>query len=794
MSGNGSDLLRGSGHGTAARQPVRRAPSGTGGGRKAAPELVGRDRQVADATALLDRLRAGRGGALVVSGTPGTGKSALLEHLCGLLDTEVRVLAVPGDDDGTAYAWLHQLLRPVRTFRHRLPPAQQTLLARAADPSEAAGLDPFPLALAALNLLAEAAARRPLVMVVDDLDRLDHAGFTALGFVARRLASEPVVLLGAMAESSRHRGEALGLPVLTLDRLDGPDATRLVDLRAPGLPSGLREHVLTEAEGNPRALDRLAREAQRAILRRGLHSTWPYSAGPEPATGFPREPKSRSSNPAGARLPHPQAGAGTVPAGASGDDDAAALVALARRMADAGENDLALRVLSSAAVRVFWIEGSPDAGQRIAALCTALSGVHEPRLLAVLAATSPVNHGALVADRLRHWADHPGGDRDCDLLLASAALMSGAPELAASFSATAVPTLRLKGNPGPLARALTLQAMSAALRCDLPTAAMTAAEAVRLSQETGQPLLYASARAAQALAAALGGRAERTRTAIGEPEEEATAAAVGGSAAEAQARAEETADLAAALGARPALAAATAALAHLAAARHDTAAALGHLLRLHGPASAAFHPVLSPYWLIDLADAALLAHRGDEALSVMDRMARDAAVTPSRALHIGVRFARAVLADDADAEPLFADALAADLTRLPFARARTQLAHGEWLRRRRRDAQARTPLRAARDAFDALGARSLADRARGELRASGEASAEHTPNVRELLNPQELQIALMVAEGLTNREIGERLYLSHRTVSGHLHRIFPRLGVASRAALGRLLRASEVTG
>jgi DNA-binding NarL/FixJ family response regulator len=80
--------------------------------------------------------------------------------------------------------------------------------------------------------------------------------------------------------------------------------------------------------------------------------------------------------------------------------------------------------------------------------------------------------------------------------------------------------------------------------------------------------------------------------------------------------------------------------------------------------------------------------------------------------------------------------------------------------------------------------------ARRELRASGESSRRRTPEARDELTPQELQIAQMAADGMTNREIGERLYLSHRTVGSHLYRIFPKLDVTSRAELGRVLGAA----
>ena len=99
----------------------------------------------------------------------------------------------------------------------------------------------------------------------------------------------------------------------------------------------------------------------------------------------------------------------------------------------------------------------------------------------------------------------------------------------------------------------------------------------------------------------------------------------------------------------------------------------------------------------------------------------------------------------------------------------------------------RAPLRAARDAFDALGIEPWAQRARRELRASGETSRRRASDSLDDLTPQELQIAQLVAQGLSNRAIGDRLYLSHRTVESHLYRVFPKLGVTSRSQLAAAL-------
>jgi DNA-binding NarL/FixJ family response regulator len=112
---------------------------------------------------------------------------------------------------------------------------------------------------------------------------------------------------------------------------------------------------------------------------------------------------------------------------------------------------------------------------------------------------------------------------------------------------------------------------------------------------------------------------------------------------------------------------------------------------------------------------------------------------------------------------------------------------GRWLRRQRRRAESRAPLREAIGLFDALGATRWSERARQELRATGEKIGPRTADARDHLTPQELQIAQLAAAGLSNREIGERLFLSHRTIGSHLYRIFPKLGITARAQLRDVL-------
>jgi DNA-binding transcriptional ArsR family regulator len=124
---------------------------------------------------------------------------------------------------------------------------------------------------------------------------------------------------------------------------------------------------------------------------------------------------------------------------------------------------------------------------------------------------------------------------------------------------------------------------------------------------------------------------------------------------------------------------------------------------------------------------------------------------------------------------------------MPIEQARLELAYGSWLRRQRRLAESRQPLRSAQMTCELIGATTWAQQARAELRAAGERLSTNGPAARELLSAQELQIARLAADGLSNREIGERLFLSPRTVSSHLYRIFPKLGISSRGQLASRL-------
>jgi DNA-binding CsgD family transcriptional regulator len=130
----------------------------------------------------------------------------------------------------------------------------------------------------------------------------------------------------------------------------------------------------------------------------------------------------------------------------------------------------------------------------------------------------------------------------------------------------------------------------------------------------------------------------------------------------------------------------------------------------------------------------------------------------------------------------------------PYERARTELVYGETLRRRRQPKEAREHLRVALELFEQVGATLWAERARVELRGSGETARKRDPSTIDQLTPQELQIARIVAEGASNKEAAAQLFLSPRTIEFHLRHVFAKLGVTSRAQLAGLPLGAERSG
>jgi DNA-binding CsgD family transcriptional regulator len=205
---------------------------------------------------------------------------------------------------------------------------------------------------------------------------------------------------------------------------------------------------------------------------------------------------------------------------------------------------------------------------------------------------------------------------------------------------------------------------------------------------------------------------------------------------------------------------------------------------ISAPGVLASHTVAALWVLMDLVEAAVRTGRNAEAAAHAAAM-RDAglaAISPRLALLTAG--SAAIAAPAHEAAELFEDALAIPGTDLwPFDLARVQLSYGEHLRRARATIDARRHLSAALGTFQRLGARPWAARASDEMRATGLVAPRATAPGSAHLTPQQREIALLAATGLTNKQIGERLFLSPRTVAAHLYQIFPKVGITSRAAL-----------
>ncbi|WP_433605923.1 AAA family ATPase [Dactylosporangium sp. CA-139114] len=899
--------------------------------------LVGRREESRRLDELLDGI-AERGAAVLVRGEPGIGKSVLLATGArAAAGRGLRVLSAVGVESQPQlpFAGLRALLEPVLAGVADLPaPQRDALRCALGEPVAEGGPDLFLTALATLDLLAEAAAGTPVLLLVEDAQWLDRASADVLAFVARRLEAEPVVLLAAIRDGFDTPFDAAGLAELRLERLDAAAAGELLDARAPGLRPGLRRRLLLEAAGNPLALVELplapvpagagafpaawlpltarleqafgARVAalpavtRTLLLVAALNDTdllaeilaagrlvagrrcGPEDLGPavaacladiEPGGGrlHLRHPLMRSAlrQRAGdaersavhaalvdvlagqpnrqvwhraAATPGPDEGIaadldaaadrayrqGAVVAAVAALQRAAELsldvrAGIARRIRAAeiafelgrqdlvdrlldevepatlstaerarlawvrggfrehaqegrqgvrsligfahsvladGDTDLALMLLGAAGTAAFWNDPGPDVRGDVVEVAERMPiDPADARLVGILAYTAPIDRGAAVIDNLWLWAPDAGGDPLAARLLGNAAAAVGAFDLSLQFATAALGPLRAQGRLGFVARALITQANAAVQLANLGVAIPAAEEAGRRADETAQPHLAALAQATEAKIAALRGEPDRLERLAGAAERDSMAASLS---VVVHAR-----GLAALADGRP-------------------ADAYDALARLFDPADPAHHVMHGCAAIGDLAEAAARSGQAEAVAGVMATMERRARLTPAESLHNGLRHARAVLAGDDVAEQRYEEALRADVPGWPFVRARALLAYGEWLRRQRRVAESRTRLRTARELFDALGTNAWSDRARQELRASGESSRSRTPAARDQLTPQELQIVQLAAEGLTNREIGQRLYLSHRTVSTVLHRVFPKLGVTSRSDLSRL--------
>ncbi|HSR82547.1 MAG TPA: AAA family ATPase, partial [Streptosporangiaceae bacterium] len=867
------------------------------------PALFGRDSELSAMTDLLTNAGGGRGGSLLVVGEAGLGKSALLTvaaRQAGELGLSVVRATGARREARLPFAGLHQLVQPLRRGMNRLPSPLRTALESVFGRSGVSNTEPFLVALATLELLANAAGSRPVVVLADDVHWLDAASREVLSFVSRRVAVEPIAVVLAAREDTECEAVMDDLPQVRLKPLDTSAATALLDATWPGLRAETRGLVLAAAAGNPLALEELPAVGERDPCILAASPTWQLPlterlersftarlpelgdacrtvllavassdgddlaetlaaaaiiAGrtleaadldPAVAAGLVtygagkvafRHPLVRSGIYGAFTAAHKEAMhsalASTLAnspersvwhrgAAASGPDEALAAefdaaadraqsvgaldvaVEALQRAAGVGDSncredrliraaelgyemgrpalveafvrdidpgridslqlgritwvnemihpglhgdglrfgvvlssaeearrtgniELGLSLLLLAASRCFWGDAGYSLCQQVidAALQFDVPN-NEPTLIGILAYADPVGCSARVAEALTsYWPS--AGDDITDRVLGSAAIAVGAFDLAGPFLSRAATTLRDQGRLGHLPRVLCHQAWIAINTADWATALPLAEEAERLAAERSDRVWVAGAHAGAL----------------------ARIAAIRGNPAGVDASATTAARIAIPMGGRFHMTSSQISRGLGSLSLGDYEEAFQQLRRVYDPADATYHHSIGLWGLGDYAEAALHAGHVEEGRELLVRLRPLTDLCAGSAVRHASAHAQALLAAD-DAETRFGAALTLAVS--PWLRARTNLAYGAWLRRQRRAVEARVPLRIARDGFDVIGATPWAARARDELRATGVASGPQAVERRTELTSQELQIAQLAAQGLTNRE------------------------------------------
>jgi DNA-binding CsgD family transcriptional regulator len=355
--------------------------------------------------------------------------------------------------------------------------------------------------------------------------------------------------------------------------------------------------------------------------------------------------------------------------------------------------------------------------------------------------------------------EHSGATQPLALYFAGrAALYLGDDESARRIHRNAAATARASGVIGALTQILPILTLAEIWAGRWDSASANAREGLRLGRDAGQEHLADQTRALLAVVAALRGDEEECRTLATEAREVALARGLGVVA--------EVANWALTL---------------LELGLGAAEEALGRARNISR--------TLGAYWCaLDRMEAAVRVGEDATAREWLDGFEAWANSIGAAWADAVVLHCRALLCEnESEAERLFRAALDkhAQAAR-PFETARTELAFGAFLRRTRRRVEAREHLRAALDRFERLGARLWAERARVELRASGERARKREPSTLGDLTAQELQIARFVSEGLSNKEVAAQLFLSPRTIDFHLRNVFRKLGISSRTQLARL--------
>jgi DNA-binding CsgD family transcriptional regulator len=820
-------------------------------GRRTEPwELTGRDRDIAVIRDLVLGL-VPRGHALLLEGEPGVGKSTLLDVAEEIArGAGIQVLRAAGAESETAcFSTLNQLLLPLHADLSRLDGLQQGALKAALGFAAGPRLDRLVVADAALALLRQAAAKRPLLVIVDDLQWVDAASALVLKFAARRLRGTQLRIIAA-EQGGPSRPRALDVPGCHVRPLDDDAAARLAGGRFPGLARAVRQRIVAEARGNPVAL---------LELLSGLTDRQRLGLAPLPAV-LPVSERLRDLLSARVSALPPTAAKLLLLAVLEGTGDLRLLHAAAAGQCEPGDLALAQRVglvhVDESVERVTFPHPAVASAVLERSARDEIRQAH--RALAAVLRDQPARSawhlaGAATADPVLPAPRQPldRGDAGQARQLATAALLAGrvlgdlgAAETLLSDALCASPageppaeiTLAtafvrlhadgdmaagralgpgtplgrlereiesLAGQSGPAELVRTadrgawtgqLPACRGELRrvarsgpdgdvglTTLQAGILLSLEAYQTGQwdEAGQLAQTAATRCAERGYQLLHLQAQTVLAFV---------AAGRGDAGTARIIGDDIVRWAAPRGITSLLAGARYAGVLAALAQSDFHSAHYHAVRISPPGQISAHLPWAAWAFLDLVEAALRTDRSGDAIAHV-AAAREAgleAASPRMALLSTV--AMALTAPDNEAPALFDRALATeDAERWPFDLARVHLLAGERLRRMRSVTAARDHLRAALDEFRRLGAPTWAERAATARRATGEPPPPADRLDVPLLTPQELGIAQLAAAGLSNKEIAGRLFISHRTVASHLFRIFPKLGITSRAALGRAL-------
>jgi DNA-binding CsgD family transcriptional regulator len=438
---------------------------------------------------------------------------------------------------------------------------------------------------------------------------------------------------------------------------------------------------------------------------------------------------------------------------------------LVNELRASGACECAMRALNMTA-QLCWVTGLDSAAREQVIDCARSMpvGIDHPLYLSTLALAAPVESAATVIAHLPPPSLAILSDPDMSYQLGVAALLSGAGSVAAPFIGASVSGFRAQQRRSRLAAALQLQAYDGLWSGQWELARRSADEAISIATDTGNLMTAAASQGAQALLAAMRGDEGAVERIT-----------------------EEMDRVFLPLGANSMLALARASRGIVALGAGQPLVALDHLRRVYDKDDTAYDDAVGHWVLADYVEAAVRSDEVEHARAVVGKFERSALFSNSPLALAGLARARALTAEPEEADGAFKCALEGPLSDFPFMTARTLLDYGAWLRRQRRKLECRRPFRTATETFDALGAEAWAAKARQELRASGETNRRRLPEARDQLSPQELQIAELAATGLTNRAIGDRLFVSSRTVGSHLYRIFPKLGISSRSELAHAL-------